>query len=67
MKEFQIKQCKFSRAVDEFRQWRESENRAYFGDYLLNSMKILFGYKPNDYRVISHENKLVHSFIYGID
>ena len=49
---------KFSRIVDEFRQWREPENRTYFDDYAANTVKILFGYKPIDYKVISHENKL---------
>ncbi len=50
---------RFSQVVDQFRQWRKEGT--YFDDYLLNCAKIILGYRPIDYRVISHENALVHS------
>ena len=65
--ETEVKKSKFSRIVDEFRQWRQPENRAYTDHYLLNALKIVFGGNPIDYRYISHNNAVVHSFIYGID
>jgi len=58
--ETQVKQSRFSRIVDEFRQWIEPENRPYFDDHFDNAIKILFGYRPINYRVISHGNKLIH-------
>jgi hypothetical protein len=65
--ENQIKKSRFSRICDEFRQWKEPENRDYFDHCLLNALKILFGYEPVDYKLISHENKVASSFIFGID
>lgn len=65
--EAKIEQSRFSKIVDEFRWWREPENKAYFDHYFVNAVKILFGDEPTNYRVISHENKIVHSFFYGID
>jgi hypothetical protein len=56
-----------SRIADEYKQWREPENRSYLGHYLSNAVKILFGCEPTDYRVVGHGNKLVHSSIHGID
>lgn len=56
------KPSKSTKITDQFKQWREEGD--YFNHYLSNAIKILFGYKPTDYKVISHENKLVGSIIY---
>jgi len=61
------KPSRFSQVVDQVKQWRQPENRAYLDHYLMNCTKILFGYQPIDYRFISHENAVVHSWIKGID
>jgi hypothetical protein len=61
------KPSRFSQVVDQFKQWRQLENRAYLDHYLINCAKIIFGYRPIDYSSISHENAVVHSWIRGID
>lgn len=63
--ESEVKASRFLLVVDQFKQWR-AEKR--FGeDYFANCVKIIFGYPPTDYRVISHGNRVVNSFISGID
>lgn len=65
--ETEVNRSKLSRIVDEFRQWRQPENRAYLDHYLTNCAKIILGYRPINYRVISHKNAVVHSWTRGID
>ena len=62
--ETQLKKSKISKIVDEFKQWRQPKNKPYFDHYLSNAVKIIFGNQPIDYKIISHENKMVHSSFY---
>jgi hypothetical protein len=59
------KPSKFAQLFDQFKQCRQEG--AYFDHYLINCIKIVCGYRPIDYRFVSHENAVVHSFIHGID
>jgi hypothetical protein len=61
------KPSRFSQVVDQLKEWREPENRTYLDHYMMNCAKIMFGYNPTDYSIISHKNAVVHSWIKGID
>ncbi|MFA5019984.1 MAG: hypothetical protein WC533_02700 [Candidatus Pacearchaeota archaeon] len=62
-----MKQSRISMIIKELNHFGKPENRRYLGDCVNNIARIVFGYMPIDYEVISHENQVVGSIIPSLD